>query len=94
MPVIAGVRICKKTRKRTPAVLFDKEPERYRDDRYYHYLTKWMHALNRASGQYVLMHRAEARNENKAPSVPNLAAYTTAQAHPSVRDALPDDRSP
>jgi len=46
-PTIGGLRIDKPLPERRPDELFDETLER--DGQYYHYLTKWMHALNRVS---------------------------------------------
>jgi len=43
------LRIGKKMNERKPADIFDERLEWDRDGQYYHYLTKWMHALNRTS---------------------------------------------
>jgi hypothetical protein len=48
-PTIGGLRIGKKMNERRPAEPFDQSLEWDRDGQYYHYLTKWMHALNRVS---------------------------------------------
>jgi len=48
-PAIGGLRIGKKLNERGPADLFDEHLEWEKDGQYYHYLTKWMHALNRVS---------------------------------------------
>jgi len=48
-PTLGGLRIGKKTNERGPADFFDDNLEWDRDGQYYHYLTKWMHALNRVS---------------------------------------------
>jgi hypothetical protein len=48
-PTSGGLRIGKKMNERRPADPFDERLEWDRDGQYYHYLTKWMHALNRAS---------------------------------------------
>jgi hypothetical protein len=49
-PTRRGLRIGKKLNERKPADPFDEHLEWDRDGQYYHYLTKWMHALNRVSG--------------------------------------------
>jgi len=46
-PTVGGLRIGKKMNERRPADSFDERLEWDRDGQYYHYLTKWMHALNR-----------------------------------------------
>jgi hypothetical protein len=48
-PTIGGLRIGKKINERRPSDPFDERLEWDRDGQYYHYLTKWMHALNRVS---------------------------------------------
>jgi hypothetical protein len=48
-PTIGGLRIGKEMNERGPDELYDEELEWNRDGQYYHYLTKWMHALNRVS---------------------------------------------
>jgi hypothetical protein len=48
-PTIGGLRIGKKINERRPADPFDERMEWDRDGQYYHYLTKWMHALSRVS---------------------------------------------
>ncbi len=48
-PVKGGLRIGKEMNERKPADPFDERLEWDRDGQYYHYLTKWMHALNRVS---------------------------------------------
>jgi hypothetical protein len=48
-PTIGGLRIGKKMNERSPSDPFDERLEWDRDGQYYHYLTKWMHALNRVS---------------------------------------------
>ena len=48
-PTIGGLRIGKQMNERGPDVPIDDRLEWDRDGQYYHYLTKWMHALNRAS---------------------------------------------
>ena len=44
-PTAGGLRIGKKLPERHPAEPFDESLEWERDGQYYHYLTKWMHAL-------------------------------------------------
>jgi hypothetical protein len=46
-PTMGGLRIGKKMNERRPSEALDDELEWDRDGQYYHYLTKWMHALNR-----------------------------------------------
>ena len=48
-PARGGLRIGKQLHERGPTVPFDEGLEWDRDGQYYHYLTKWMHALNRIS---------------------------------------------
>jgi hypothetical protein len=47
-PTRGGLRIGKKLNERRPADPVDERLEWDTDGQYYHYLTKWMHALNRA----------------------------------------------
>lgn len=48
-PTQGGLRIGKKLPERGPEEAFDPELEWERDGQYFHYLTKWMHALDQAS---------------------------------------------
>lgn len=48
-PTIGGLRIGKKLPERKPNEPFNEILEWERDGQYYHYLTQWMHALNRVS---------------------------------------------
>ncbi len=48
-PTMGGLRIGKPLLERGPDEPFDERLEWDRDGQYYHYLTKWMHALNRVS---------------------------------------------
>jgi len=48
-PTLGGLRIGKKLPERKPDEPFDEILEWERDGQYYHYLTRWMHALNRVS---------------------------------------------
>jgi hypothetical protein len=48
-PTKGGLRIGKSMNERGPADLPNEDLEWDRDGQYYHYLTKWMHALNRVS---------------------------------------------
>jgi hypothetical protein len=48
-PTRGGLRIGKGMNERGPGEPFDEQLEWDRDGQYYHYLTKWMHALNRVS---------------------------------------------
>lgn len=47
-PTAGGLRIGKKQPERAPGEPLDARREWDRDGQYYHYLTRWMHALNRA----------------------------------------------
>jgi hypothetical protein len=48
-PTVGGLRIGKLLPERSPRELYDEHLEWERDGQYFHYLTKWMHALNRMS---------------------------------------------
>jgi hypothetical protein len=48
-PTMGGLRIGKQMNERKPDDPYDDHLEWDRDGQYYHYLTKWMHALNRVS---------------------------------------------
>ncbi|HEB81676.1 MAG TPA: hypothetical protein ENJ11_02310, partial [Gammaproteobacteria bacterium] len=48
-PTAGGLRIGKKLAERRPDEAFDEQLEWDRDGQHFHYLTKWMHALNRVS---------------------------------------------
>lgn len=48
-PTRGGLRIGKGIKKRKPDDPYDEQLEWDQDGQYYHYLTKWMHALNRVS---------------------------------------------
>jgi hypothetical protein len=48
-PTAMGLRIGKQLNERMPGEPSDERLEWDRDGQYYHYLTKWMHALNRVS---------------------------------------------
>ena len=48
-PTRGGLRIGKTLNERKPSEPYDDRREWDQDGQYYHYLTKWMHALNRAS---------------------------------------------
>ncbi len=55
-PTIGGLRIGKRMNERQPGEPFDERLEWERDGQYFHYLTKWMHALNcvsRATGKSI-----------------------------------------
>jgi len=58
-PTAGGLRIGKRLPERPPGTPYDERAEWDRDGQYFHYLTKWMHALDqttRATGQ-VLFHQ-------------------------------------
>lgn len=48
-PTQGGLRIGKEMNERRPGEPYDEQGEWDRDGQYYHYLTKWMHALDRVS---------------------------------------------
>ena len=48
-PTKGGLRIGKQLNERSPSDPFNERLEWDRDGQYYHYLTKWMHALNRVT---------------------------------------------
>jgi len=48
-PTIGGLRIGKEMNERRPEDPFDEQMEWDRDGQYYHYLTQWMHSLDRMS---------------------------------------------
>lgn len=48
-PAIGGLRIGKKMNERKPEEPYDESVEWDQDGQYYHYLTKWMHALAKVS---------------------------------------------
>ena len=48
-PLAGGLRIGKKLPERAPGEPFDEQLEWDRDGQYFHYLSKWMHALERAA---------------------------------------------
>ncbi len=62
-PLAGGLRIGKKLDERGPEEPFDPEGEWDRDGQYFHYLTKWIHALTRAGAvlgePLLLKHAAE-----------------------------------
>jgi hypothetical protein len=65
-PTLGGLRIGKSMNERRPSDPFDERLEWDRDGQYYHYLTKWMHALNRVGrvmedGTYNLWARELAK---------------------------------
>ncbi len=60
-PTRGGLRIGKSLNERGPAEPFDERQEWDRDGQYYHYLTKWMHALDsvaRVAGDTACLHWA------------------------------------
>jgi hypothetical protein len=48
-PTVGGLRIGKEMNERSPEDPFDERLEWDRDGQYYHYLTKWMHALHQVA---------------------------------------------
>ncbi len=48
-PTLGGLRIGKRELERAPDEPYDAQAEWDRDGQYFHYLTKWMHALERAA---------------------------------------------
>ncbi|HUO82891.1 MAG TPA: hypothetical protein VM616_08550, partial [Gammaproteobacteria bacterium] len=50
-PTRGGLRIGKRLAERTPDQPYDERLEWERDGQYFHYLTKWMHALDQAARQ-------------------------------------------
>ena len=48
-PTIGGLRIGKTLLERAPGEAYDQRKEWERDGQYFHYLTKWMHALNQVA---------------------------------------------
>lgn len=48
-PTLGGLRIGKERNERRPGEPFDERQEWDRDGQYFHYLTKWMHALDRVA---------------------------------------------
>ncbi|ADN08653.1 hypothetical protein [Sulfurimonas autotrophica] len=48
-PTIGGLRIGKPLRERAPNEAYDEKQEWDRDGQYFHYLTKWMHALSQTA---------------------------------------------
>lgn len=48
-PTMGGLRIGKPKNERSKKSSFDEQEEWNRDGQYYHYLTKWMHALDRVA---------------------------------------------
>ncbi len=55
-PTLGGLRIGKKLTERRPDEPYDDRLEWDRDGQYFHYLTKWMHALNRVAEVTGRMH--------------------------------------
>jgi hypothetical protein len=77
-PTIGGLRIGKQMNERKPSEPYDDRLEWDRDGQYYHYLTKWMHALNRVS-------------RTTGDSIFNLWAIELAKAaHSGFVHVLPD----
>jgi hypothetical protein len=52
-PTAGGLRIGKPLPERSPGDLFDERLEWERDGQYYHYLTRWMHALERCAAAWA-----------------------------------------
>jgi hypothetical protein len=50
-PTRGGLRIGKQLPERRPGEPYDPQVEWDRDGQYFHYLTKWMHALDQASSR-------------------------------------------
>lgn len=66
-PTAGGLRIGKKLKERSPDQPLDSRREWDLDGQYFHYLTKWMHALYRASrvtGQLQKLHWAAELDES------------------------------
>jgi hypothetical protein len=77
-PTVGGLRIGKQMNERKPAEPYDDRLEWDRDGQYYHYLTKWMHALNRVS-------------QSTGNSIFNLWAIELAKAaHSGFVHVMPD----
>lgn len=75
-PTRGGLRIGKKLNERSPGEPFDERLEWDRDGQYYHYLTKWMHALDCAG-------RSTGRPEYVRWAVELAAAAHNAFTHTS-----------
>ena len=76
-PTRGGLRIGKPLPERRPDEPFDEQLEWDRDGQYYHYLTKWMHALNRVS------------RTTGSPVYTRWAAELAQAAHAAFTDTLP-----
>jgi len=79
-PTNGGLRIGKELWEREPGEPLDMNLEWERDGQYYHYLTKWMHALNKVS---------EATGE---PTYNRWAIELARTAHSAFTYALPSGR--
>ena len=79
-PTRGGLRIGKKLRERTPAEPLDERLEWERDGQYFHYLTKWMHALDQVT------------RETGQPMYRDWARELAATAHRAFTYVLPGDR--
>lgn len=79
-PTRGGLRIGKPLPERGPGEPFDEQLEWERDGQYFHYLTKWMHALDQSS-------RALA-----APRLNLWARELAHRAHSAFRQQLPGRR--
>ncbi len=77
-PTIGGLRIGKKQLERAPNEPYDAQAEWDRDGQYFHYLTKWMHALERAA-----VHTGEVRFLRYAMELAQtaFAAFTVRPTH-------------
>jgi hypothetical protein len=77
-PTAGGLRIGKGMKERGPREAFDERLEWDRDGQYYHYLTKWMHALNRVSQAWKpdlqRVGRRINRRSTAASSIPVIGA--------------------
>jgi hypothetical protein len=80
-PTAGGLRIGKKLGERGPDEPLDEKREWDRDGQYFHYLTKWMHALNlvsRATGDFTYnrwaMELAKAAHRGFVYTVPGTEA--------------------
>jgi hypothetical protein len=62
-PTRGGLLIGKPLQERQPEEPFDEQLEWQRDGQYFHYLTKWMHALHRAAEETDCMSCAEQASE-------------------------------
>jgi hypothetical protein len=85
-PTAGGLRIGKKMNERGRADPLDESLEWDRDGQYYHYLTKWMHALNRVSRvtedctyNRWAMELAKTAHEHK-PLLSSCAVYGTSRS--------------